>query len=629
VRRPHLIVLALILVGGFALRVWNIDYGLPFVYSIDEGSHFTSRAVEMFWQDLDPGYYQNPATYTYLLYALLRVMYGPLGFAFDLPYGNVTDQFDKDPTQIWIAARTLAAALCMGGVAATYWAARRLWGVREGLVAAAVLAFAFLPVAYSRVAVTDVGALMGVALSLGFAVVAYERGGVRWFLLAGGAAGLAVSFKYTAGLALLPIAIAAVARVRVDGWRVLAGLALGGLLAVAVFVVLNPYLFTSFDAWWSDLRDQAEVARDQPKPGQESGGVSYYLDSLTWGLGWAAAIAALVGAVVELRRNLVRGLMLIAVPIALFVYLSAQSRYFGRWLLPAYPALAMLAAAAIGQAADVVAARWRTAGRAGGAPARAKAAGGRAGGAPARAEPAGGRAGAAVAVAAVLTAVILIQPVAADIRSAQVLGRADTRQQARDWLEQHYPPELRASVEPAVPGRWFRSNPEGTPPPWLTRCPRRAGWTEPGWSYTAAGGTRVCSQYKPGLVARPDGGVRASAYHEVLDPGVIDDYRLYGYCLIVTVDTVRDRALQTGDRDARAYYARLDRESKPVRTFSPYDRGADPVPFNFDLSFNYYPPEYHRPGPTVQIRRLDDCRQATGPPIIRIPRAREPAPFGA
>ena len=614
-RRPHLIVLALILVGGFALRVWNIDYGLPFVYSIDEGSHFTSRAVEMFWQDLDPGYYQNPSGYTYLVYALLRVMYGPLGFVFDLPFGNVTDQFDKNPTEIWIAARTLAAALCMGGVLATYWAARRLWGIREGLVAAAVLAFAFLPVAYSRVAVTDVGALIGVAMSLGLAVLAYQRGKLLHFALAGAAAGLAVAFKYTAGLALLPIAIAALARVRGDGWRAVGGLALAAGLAALVFAALNPYLFSSFDAWWSDLRDQAEVARDQPKPGQESGGLSYYLDSLTWGLGWAAAIAALVGAILELRRNLVRGLMLIAVPVALFFYLSAQSRYFGRWLLPAYPALAMLAAAAIGQLADLAAGRWiaSEAGRR----RRARAAG------------RGQRAGAAAAVVAALaTALLLIQPVAADIRSAQVLGRADTRQQARDWLESHYPPELRASVEPAVPGRWFRSNPEGTPPPWLTRCPRRADWTEPGWSYTAAGGARVCAQYKPGLVARPDGGVRASAYHDVLDPGVIDDYRLYGYCLIVTVDTVHDRALETGDPDARAYYERLDRESRVVKTFSPYDEGADPVPFNFDLSFNYYPPEYHRPGPTVQIRRLDDCRQATGPPIVRIPRAREPAPFG-
>ena len=588
----HRLVLALILVAGFALRVWNIDYGLPFVYSIDEGSHFTSRAVEMFWQDLDPGYYQNPAAYTYLVYGLLRAMYGPLGFLFDLKFANVTEQFDKNPTEIWIAARTLAAALGMVGVAATYWAARRLWGIREGLVAAAVLAFAFLPVAYSRVALTDVGALTGVALSLGLAVLAYQRGGLKWFGLAGAAAGLAVSFKYTAGLALLPVAIAAIARLRSDGVRALGGLALACGLAAVVFVALNPYLFGSLDAWWSDLRDQADVARDQPKPGQESGGISYYLDSLTWGLGWAAAFAALAGAVIELRRNAVRGLMLIAVPLALFIYLSTQSRYFGRWLLPAYPALAMLAASSLSQLSSLVPnPKWRG------------------------------------PVLAGVAALVLLQPLAADIRSAQVLGRDDTRQQARDWLEAHYPPELRASVEPAVPGRWFRSNPEGDPPSWLGRCAQRDGWTEPGWSYVAAGGGRVCAQYKPGLVARPDGGVRASSYHAVLSPGVIDDYRLYGYCLVVTADVVEDRALQTGDTGARAYYDRLDRESRVVKTFSPYDKGADPVSFSFDLSYNYYPPEYHRPGPIIRIHRLSDCRQATGPPIIRIPRAREPAPF--
>ena len=628
VRAVHRLVLAFILAAGLALRLWNIDYGLPFVYSIDEGSHFTSRAVEMFWQDLDPGYYQNPAAYTYLVYALFRLMYGPLGFLFDLPFGNVTDQFDKNPTEMWIAARALAGALCMAGVAATYWAARRLWGVREGLVAAALLAFAFLPVAYSRVAVTDVGALVGVALAIGFAVWAYEDGRIRFFAAAGAAAGLALSFKYTAGLALLPLAIAALARawpsraraaqrtdqlsayspssraLGTDILRPLGGLALGAALAGLVFVALNPYLFDSLDAWWSDLRDQAQVAADQPKPGQESGGVSYYLDSLTWGLGWAAALAAGVGAALELRRNLVRGLMLAAVPLALFVYLSVQSRYFGRWLLPAYPALAMLAALALSRISDLIATRVQTR-RAHGRRFRARTAG---------------------AVLAGLTALVLVQPLAADIRSAQVLGRDDTRQQARDWLEAHYPPELRVAVEPAVPGRWFRSNPEGDPPSWLSRCERRDGWTEPGWSYVADRGRRICAQYKPGLVARPDGGVRASSYHSVLGPEVIDDYRLYGYCLVMTVDVVRDRALQTGDPEARAYYERLDRESRLLREFSPYDPGAGPVPFNFDLSYNYYPAEYHRPGPTVRTYRLDDCEQASGPPVIRIPQAKEPAP---
>ncbi len=584
----HRLILALILVAGFALRVWNNDYGLPFVYSVDEASHFTDRAVQMFREGLDPGYYQNPAAYTYLVHLLLRVLYGPLGFLFDLPFGNVTEQFDKDPGEMWIAARTLAALLCMGGVLTVYVAAKRLWGVREGLVAAALLAFAFLTVAYSRVAVTDVGSLIGVSLAVLFAVRAHEEDRRRDWVLAGAAVGLAAAFKYTAGLAALPLLVAALAR---PSLRRAAGLALAGLAALVVFVLLNPYLFTSPGDWWTDLRDQADVAANDPKPGQESGGLAYYLDSLTWGLGWAGLAAALAGAALLLVRDLVRALILISVPLALFAYLAVQSRYFGRWLLPAYPALALLGAYAIARAAELLPDR---------APLRA-------------------------AAAAALTLVVLAQPLLADVRSARALGREDTLNQARAFLDERFAPGLRVSIEPAVPGRYFRSNPEGTAPPWLTRCAQREGWTEPGWSYEAENGRRVCAQYKPGLFVRPDGGVRASAYGAVLGPEVIDDLRLYGYCHVMTVNVVRERAER--DPRARAYYERLERESSVLREFSPYREGAEPVPFDFDLSYNLYPPAYERPGPTVRVYRLDDCEQAYGPPLIRIPKAREPEPF--
>jgi hypothetical protein len=584
----HRLILALILVAGLALRVLNNDYGLPFVYSVDEASHFTDRAVGMFREGLDPGYYQNPAAFTYLVHGLLRLLYGPLGFVFDLPFGNVTDQFSKDPGEIWVAARTLAAVLGIAGVAAVYAAARRLWSVREGLVAAAVLAFAFLPVAYSRVAVTDVGSLVGVSLALLFAVRAHEENRLGDWVLAGAAVGLAAAFKYTAGLAALPLVVAALAR---PSLRRAGALALAGVAALAVFAVLNPYLFTSLGDWWRDLRDQAEVAANDPKPGQESGGISYYLESLTWGLGWAGLAAALAGAALLLRRDLVRALILASLPLALFAYLAVQSRYFGRWLLPAYPALALLAAYAIARAVELLPQR---------APLRAVA-------------------------AAALTLAVLAQPLLADVRSARALGREDTLNQARDFMEERFAPGLRVSIEPAVPGRYFRSNPEGRPPPWLSRCERRDGWTEPGWSYEAENGRRVCAQYKPGLFVRPDGGVRASAYGAVLGPGVVDDLRLYGYCHVMTVNVVRDRAER--NPRARAYYRRLERESTLLREFSPYGAGADPVPFDFDLSYNLYPSAYERPGPTVRIYRLDDCEQAYGPPLIRVPKAREPEPF--
>src|SRR5262245_43577360 len=56
--------LVLIVAAGFFLRVWHNDYGLPYVWGIDEGFHFTNRAVDMFRHGLDPGYYQNPTAYT-------------------------------------------------------------------------------------------------------------------------------------------------------------------------------------------------------------------------------------------------------------------------------------------------------------------------------------------------------------------------------------------------------------------------------------------------------------------------------------------------------------------------------------------------------------------------------------
>ena len=583
---PARLVLAVVLAGGLALRLVNVDYGLPFVWSLDESTHFTNRAVLMFRDGLDPGYYQNPPLFTELIHVLLRVMYGPLGFIFDLPAGTVIQEFERNPTEIWIAARALIAALCMAGAAAAYWVGRRLWSEREGLVAAAVIAFAFLPVAYSRIAVTDAGSLIGVTLALYGCVRLAEDGRRRYVLLTGGAIGLALSFKYTSGLLLLPLAIGVGSRLRRDGLA-RSALAFGGagVLALVVLMMLNPALLLNLSDFREDLRGQAEITANVPKPGQEGSGFSYYLESLGWGLGIPLGLAAVAGALVEARRNRVRALIIASFPVALLVYLALQSRYFGRWLLPAYPAFALLAGVALAWAATLVRAPGRRA-----------------------------------AVLAALTILALAPPLLADVRSAVVLGRDDTREQVRDFLATRFPPELRLSVEPAVPGRWFRVDPAGTDPPWLSRCARRRGWAERGWRYPRPGGGSVCRRSKPGQFTRPDGGIRASAYHLVLDRGVIDQYRRHGYCVIVTFGLVRDRALATGGGAVRAYYGRLDRESRLLREYSPYDEGAEPVPFSFDLSYNYQPAAYHRPGPVARIHRLRDCRQGYGAPAVQIPR---------
>src|SRR5690606_28366804 len=109
---------------------------------------------------------------------------------------------------------------------------------------------------------------------------------------------------------------------------------------VVAFAITTPYFFLDLSTAERQLRAQADMAGGLSKYGQEhENGFLYYGDSLTWGLGWLALIAAVAGVVLLWRRNRARAVLLAVFPLVLFLYLALQQRYFGRWLLPAYPAL--------------------------------------------------------------------------------------------------------------------------------------------------------------------------------------------------------------------------------------------------------------------------------------------------
>jgi hypothetical protein len=323
---------------------------------------------------------------------------------------------------------------------------------------------------------------------------------------------------------------------------------------VAAFAVTNPFFFLDLDTAVHQLRGQAELAGNQDKFGQEGDtGPLYYLDSLLWGLGYAAAACAAAGAVLLARRDRTRLALLLIFPVALFLYLSFQSRFFGRWLLPVYPALALLAGYAFVRGLDAVRER-----------------------APRLQWP-------AVAAAA---AVLLWQPLAADARSMAVLGNTDTRAIARQWLAENYPRELRIVIEPAVPERYYWPVRDGRP-----RKLDRAQFVN-----------QIIRDIREDHIE----------YGRTLRPAVLDRYRRRGYCMVMTFDLIRGRAAAAGDRPALAYYDRLERESDLVYAISPYRADEDPQDFSFDLSYSYYSPAYERPGPEVRVYRIHDCVQRYG-----------------
>jgi 4-amino-4-deoxy-L-arabinose transferase-like glycosyltransferase len=571
-RWPKLVVaglFVLILAAGLWIRLRNNGYGLPYVYNYDEATHFTSRAVNMFGGNFDPRYYQNPSGFTYLVYAALRLVYATLPF--NLEFGTISQQFRIDPTPIWELARTVAALLAMAGVVATFFVARRFWGARVALIAMAVLAFSFLSVTYSRIAVTDVGTFLPVALAVWGILRVHDDGRLRWYLLAGAAIGLAVGFKYTCGLLLLPLVIAAAVRWwrdRDETWwkRVdLRYLVLAGAAMVLAFAITTPFFFVHpVDALY-ELRQQATAAGDIQKLGQtQQGGISYYLESFTWGFGWAAIVFAVVGAIFELRRDLLRGILLVSFPVALFLYMGTQTRYFGRWLLMIYPILSMLAGIGVVRSVQLLVGRWR-----GLEPRRAWALSG--------------------AAAGLIGLLVVIQPLASDVRTSNVLGRDDTRQIARDWLVRNYPDSLRIIIEPAVPDSYYR----------------KLGKVNPLKNQFVRGFTNDLR--RQGALDAPDG--QYTTYAATLSPDNIDTYRATGFCLVMTTSLIRGRAEQGKVPEALAYYRRLERESTRVFHASPYKPGRGPVPLHYDFSYDYYPTAYYRPGGDVDIYRLNNCKQ--------------------
>ncbi|MEA2492899.1 MAG: hypothetical protein QOJ29_810, partial [Thermoleophilaceae bacterium] len=339
--------LAGLLLAALGLRLWSIRYGLPWIYNRDEEFHFVPVAVHMFGGSFNPNYFENPPALTYLFYVAFRLRFHSGGFR---------HAFAHDPTAAYETARLLVALIGTASVALVYWAGRRWFDARVGLLAGALIAFGFLPAFYGKFALNDAVTLAPVAVALALIALAWERSALWQWAAAGAAIGAATAVKYTAGAMLLPLAIALLFHWLAGERRVLALVKPALLAGVAfglVFFVLNPYSVFDFATFRHQVAGQSATAGGSAKLGQsDTPGWLYYLWTLTWGLGWVPAVAAIGGGALIMRENWRRGLVLVVFPLFMFLFLGLQARHFGRWFMPAYPAIVLLAAYGAIRAAD-------------------------------------------------------------------------------------------------------------------------------------------------------------------------------------------------------------------------------------------------------------------------------------
>jgi len=537
-RRIAALALAALLLLSFLLRLWGFRTGLPYSYNRDENAHFVLYAISLFGHGWDPNYFDNPPALIYLLHLVFAVRFGG--------GDGAARAFAQSPSAVFETARLTSVLLGTASAGLLYLVGRRALGEAGALLAAAILAVAFLPVSYAHLALNDALTILPVSIALLGSVLVIRSGRARDYALAGAGVGLAAATKYTAGIALLPVLGAVGVRLFAPGERraALRGLALALLAAVAAFAVVDPYALLRL----SDLRDalhrEALVAAGTAKLGvTEHSGLLYYLWTASWGLGWAPALLALGGAVLLVRDDRRLAALLVPAPVLFILFMGSWDRYFGRWLLPIFPFLCLLAGYGTLRLIRLLAARPGVLGR---------------------------------VLPAAAVALVLAQGLVTSVHNDLVLSRPDTRNTTRAWMVRNIPAGSRVVIEPIVPDEWVR---------------RRA-----------ASGPRAHA----GRLWVNGFGFGPEYYEKKLSPARIDAYIQRGYCWVVSGSTESGRAYAAPSEapGAIAYYRELARRAPVVFHASPYDKGAEPVRFNFDWSFNFYPLAYHRPGPEMTVYRL-------------------------
>ena len=395
--RRDALALAGLLVLAAALRLPGLRYGLPFPLLNPDEESIVPRAWEVgHGGGLDPGWYDYPS----LLIGLLA--------PFQLPF--------EEPS--YGAARAVAAAIGIGGVAAAWWLGRVAYGSRAGLLAGAATAVATVHVTYSHMAVTDV--LLTTAVTIALALLLQGR--LEW---AGVAAGLAASAKYPGILVALPLVLV--------GWRRWRRIAVAAAGAALAFLATSPFVVLHAGEAWEDVSRVQRLARagwlgfenDPPTP-------LAFADRIWDALGPFVFVAAagLALAVREFvfqehkRRGVAAGtarssryraehdelvlkqhkradLALVSFALVWFGHLLTLDAHFDRYVLPLVPVLGVLAA--------------RTP----------------------RLVPLG--------------AALLLVPLAWSIGDVRELTRTDTRVVAHEWIERNVPPDAFVAAESSTP----------------------------------------------------------------------------------------------------------------------------------------------------------------------------------
>ena len=343
--------LLIIVLLALALRLWGLDWGLPnaqhyFSYHPDEITVSASAVSIASTGDLNPHFFNYGSLYIYLL-AL------PLALAGGAALAVAT-----------LAGRLLTVCFGAATVALLFAFARRTLGGRWAWAPSLLLAVLPLHVVHSHFATVDVPVAFFVLLALYLTVLAAERESLRLLAVAGAVSGLAAATKYNGGAVLLIPLAAAFITPRLRSTAFVAVFATAGA-ALAAFLLACPYALLDWPAFSQAVAFEMRHGRiggtyaflnTPPAP------LYHLIVSLPNGATGLFIPIFLLGVVLAAVRRNAATTTALAWVVLWWLVIGLSREKFIRYLIPALPAMTLLACLPLAQVGAHRAWRWAVGG---------------------------------------------------------------------------------------------------------------------------------------------------------------------------------------------------------------------------------------------------------------------------
>lgn len=332
------------LIMGLILRLWAIDFGLPFFRHTDEIFYLPIALKILHLQDLNPHYFHNPPLLTYL-YSTVMFLYFIFGklLAWFTSMRDFVELYFSNMTSFLVIARTINALFGVGICLVVYKVGEKLFDKITGLIASLLVCSSFLMVRDSHYAVNDIPGTFFLILSFSYIVSIYTRGRLKDYILSGLFAGMAVATKYNMGIIIFPLVLS---HFFVNRRIVLNRNFIWAILSCLVgFFLFCPWILLDYRTFWEQFAEQFMFSKRPWSGASSTPSYIQYFFTLLWGYGLLPFCFFIIGSVSLWRKREKRKLLLIlCFPLFYYLLLGAMKLFFVRFAIPLIPHLCILSA---------------------------------------------------------------------------------------------------------------------------------------------------------------------------------------------------------------------------------------------------------------------------------------------